>query len=118
MVPALKLPEPSRLTIVDSVFVSVAVLAKLTPVATFAEVTPPTLATTVAPCVPVTSPTRGPVKLVAEVAVEALPVRLPVTLPVKLAAMVPALKFPETSRLTIVDVVFASVAAFAANSAA
>ena len=46
-----------------------------------------------------------------------LPVKLPVTLPVRDAVIVPALKFPFASRLTMVPAVFASVAALA-NSVA
>ena len=46
-----------------------------------------------------------------------LPVKLPVTFPVKDPVILPALKFPFASRLTIVLTVFASVAAFA-NSVA
>jgi hypothetical protein len=105
IVPAVKLPDPSRLTIVDAVFALVAPLARLAPVATLAAVTPPTLATTVAPCVPVTSPLSEPVSDPAEVAVDALPV--------KFAVIVPAVKLPEPSRLTIVDAVFALVAVLA-----
>ena len=46
-----------------------------------------------------------------------LPVKLPVTFPVKVAVIVPALKFPLASRLTIVLIVLFSVAAFAKISA-
>ena len=49
MVEAEKLPEASRCTIVLAVFVLVAPLAARAPLATFAAVCPPTLATTVAP---------------------------------------------------------------------
>ena len=105
MVPAIKLPLASRLTIVLAVLASVAALAKASPVATSAAADPPTLETTVAPCVPVTSPTRLPLKLPAVVAVVALPDNA--------AVMVPAVKLPLASRLTIALAVLASVAAFA-----
>ena len=42
---------------------------------------------------------------------EVLPLMSPVTLPVRLEVMVPAEKFPDPSRLTIVLTVFALVAA-------
>jgi hypothetical protein len=67
-------------------------LAALAPAATFAAVTPPTVETTVAPCVPVTSPGSGPEKLLAVAAVAtepaivvvlALPLRFPVNEPAK-----------------------------------
>ena len=61
---------------------------------------------------PVTSPTNGPLKY------PAVPVRLPVTLPIKVAVIVPALKFPTESRLTIWFAVFVLVAAFASTVAA
>src|SRR5580658_7827348 len=83
IVPAEKLPVASRLTSVPGVLAVVAPLAALAPLATLPAVTPPTLDTTVAPCVPVTSPESGPVKLVAVlakmavVALVALPARLP-----------------------------------------
>ena len=99
IVPALKLPEALRSTIVLGVFLGVAALARTVAAATLAAVCPPTVLTTVAPCVPVTSPTKDPVKLVA--------------LPVKFAVIVPALKLPEASRFTIVLAVFAEVAALA-----
>lgn len=46
-----------------------------------------------------------------------LPVRLPVTFPVNAPVIVPAEKFPLLSRLTIVDAVFAFVAALAVDTA-
>jgi hypothetical protein len=49
----------------------------------------------------------------AVAAVPALPLTFPVTFPVKAAEMVPALKLPEPSRLTICEAVLAFVAAFA-----
>jgi hypothetical protein len=105
MVPAAKLPEASLLTIVDAVFKFVAALARVVADAMFAADWLPTKDTTVAPCVPVTSPERDPVKLVAEVAVDAFPLRL--------AVMVPAAKLPEPSLFTIVETVLVLVAALA-----
>lgn len=102
IVPAAKLPEASLLTIADAVFRLVAELAEVAPLATFAALTPPTEATTVADCVPVTSPDRDPEKLVVEVA-----------FPIKFAVMVPAEKFPDASLFTIVETVLEGVAAFA-----
>src|SRR6185295_6576897 len=52
-VPAVKLPEASRLTIVLTVLALAAALAAEAPAATLAAVWPPTLETTVAPWVPV-----------------------------------------------------------------
>lgn len=109
-VPAVKFPDASRRTIVEAVLLEVAALAKLAPEATLAAVTPPTEETTVADCVPVTSPAKLPEKLVAEVAV--------VAFPDKLAVMVPALKFPDASLRTIVEAVLAEVAALARTVAA
>ncbi len=109
--PATKLPPASRLTIVFAVFEDVAALARIVAAFTFAAVDPPTVETTVAPCVPVTSPASAPVKLVdvaavvADVAVVALPNKLPV--------ISPAVKLPPASRLTIVFAVLALVAALA-----
>src|ERR1039458_8115771 len=71
--PAEKLPLPSRLTRLFGVLALVAALAAMVPLATFAAVCPPTEATTVAPCVPDTSPATVPTKLVAEVAMAAVP---------------------------------------------
>src|SRR5207244_1439393 len=105
IVPAEKLPLASRLTIVLAVLALVAALASAAPPATFAAVCPPALETTVAACVPVTSPARLPEKFVVLVAVVALPLRAPV--------IVPAEKLPEASRLTIVLAVLALVAALA-----
>jgi hypothetical protein len=48
MVPALKLPDASLLTIVDAVLRFVEALARFAPEATFEAVTPPTVETTVA----------------------------------------------------------------------
>jgi len=79
MAPAEKLPEASLFTIVFAVFALVAALAAVVPEETVAADTPPTLETTVALCVPVTSPDKEPEKLLAvvaelaAVAVEALP---------------------------------------------
>ena len=90
MVPALKLPEASRWTIVFGVLVLVAALAAVTPLATLAADCPPTVETTVAFWVPVTSPASDPEKLfavvalvalVAVVALVALPARLPLNVP-------------------------------------
>src|SRR5438552_1117430 len=87
IVPAVKLPEPSRRTMALGVLVETA------------------FETTVAPCVPVTWPARLPEKFVVLVAVVALPLRAPV--------IVPAEKLPPASRLTIALAVLAFVAAFA-----
>src|SRR5579863_10017000 len=94
IVVALKLPDASRLTIALFVSALVAALANTVAAATFAAVCPPTKLTTVALCVPVTSPASEPEKLPALVAVAALPF--------KLAVMVPAEKLPDASRNTIV----------------
>jgi hypothetical protein len=51
-----KLPEASLRTIVDTLLMLVAALARLAPAATLAALTPPTVETTVAARVPVTSP--------------------------------------------------------------
>lgn len=102
MVPAEKLPEESLLTIVEAVLVLTAAFASNSAECTSAAAEPPTDETTVAPWVPVTSPTKEPLKLVAELAVVALPDRL--------AVMVPAEKSPEESRFTIVSGVFSEVA--------
>src|SRR5271163_564644 len=79
--PAAKLPDPSRITMVPGVFVLVAEMAALAAPATFAADCPPTLETTVAPCVPTTSPESEPEKLLAVVAVVALPFKLPLKPP-------------------------------------
>ena len=55
--------------------------------------------TTVAPCVPITSPTKEPEKLVA--------------VPLNVAVMVPALKLPDESRVTIAFIVLLLVAVVA-----
>src|SRR6266508_280339 len=68
IVPAVKLPEPSRLTMALAVLASVAPLAAVVPLATLAAVWPPTEETTVLDCVPVTSPARLPVKLLGAAA--------------------------------------------------
>src|ERR1043165_8035891 len=91
-----KLPAASRLTMVLGVGEEVAALAALAPRATLAAVTPPTLTTEVADCVPVTSPLSAPVKFAAE------PLTLPVTLPFRFPLMVPTVKLPLASRFTIV----------------
>jgi len=106
IVPAEKLPEASRLTMVLAVLALVAALAAVVAEATLEAVCPPTVATTVAPCVPVTSPAKLPLKLVDVVAV--------VALPLSAAVIVPAEKLPEASRLTMVLAVLALVAALAA----
>src|SRR5437870_4036956 len=61
-VPAVKLPDESRLTIVDTVLALVAAFAAVVAVATFAAVAPPTVATVAAVepgPVAVTSPVRA-----------------------------------------------------------
>src|ERR1019366_8854810 len=72
MVPALKLPEASRLTIALTVLALAAALAATAPLATLAAGCPPTLATNVEPCDPVTSPASDPEKLLAVAAVVAV----------------------------------------------
>src|ERR1051325_11663773 len=67
-VPAVKLPEASRLTMVLAVFALVAALAALAPLATAAAASCPTLATDVALRVPVTSPLKLPLTLEATLA--------------------------------------------------
>ena len=57
---------------------------------------------------PVTSPVKDPLKLVAVVAVVAL-----VALPVRFAVIVPAEKLPDPSRRTIAFAVLVAVAVFA-----
>src|SRR5262249_5533251 len=111
IVPALKLPEPSLFTIAFGVLVAVAAFAAVVAKATFAADCPPTKDTTVAPCVPVTSPANDPVKFVVLPAVVA--VVAVVALPFKFAVIVPALKFPDGSRDTIAFAVFAFVAVVA-----
>src|SRR5580658_1171029 len=91
--PAAKLPLASRFIIVLAVSRLVAAFASTVAAATFAAVCPPTKLTTVALCVPVTSPLNDPVKLVAVVAV--------VALPLKFAVIVPAAKLPDESRTTM-----------------
>jgi hypothetical protein len=103
--PAAKLPLASRLTIVLAVSRLVAAFARTVAAATFAAVCPPTVLTTVALCVPVTSPLNDPVKLVAVVAV--------VAFPDKFAVMVPAEKLPDESRATIALAVLRLVAVVA-----
>src|SRR4029434_977283 len=103
--PAEKPPVAVRLTMVLAVFALVAALASTVAAATLAAVCPPTKLTTVAPCVPVTSPINDPLKLVAVVAV--------VALPLKFAVIVPAAKLPDPSRKTMVFAVFALVAVVA-----
>ena len=68
---------------------SVAALARLAPAATLAAVRPPIEDTTVAPWVPVTSPTKLPVKPAA------VPDTLPVTFPDKVPVTLP-ITFPVT----------------------
>ena len=102
---AAKLPDPSRLTIWFAVLALVALLASTVAAATFDALCPPTKLTTVALCVPVTSPDNDPEKLVAVVAV--------VALPLKFAVMVPAEKLPDASRATMALAVLALVAVVA-----
>src|SRR5579863_7563997 len=105
MVPAEKLPDASRFTMALAALRFVAALARTAPAATFEAVCPPTVLTTVALCVPVTSPVSEPEKLVAVVAVVALPLRL--------AVIVLAEKLPEASRFTIALALSRFVAALA-----
>ena len=83
MVEPEKLPEASRSTIVLAEDALVAALAARAPRPRWPPFCPPTLATTVAPCVPVTSPVSEPEKLLAVAAVVALPPKLPVNVPLK-----------------------------------
>jgi hypothetical protein len=94
--PAAKLPVPSRLTTAFGVSRFVALFASTVAAATFAAVCPPTKLTTVAFCVPVTSPLNEPVKLAELAAVVAV-----VAFPDKFAVIVPAEKLPDASRTTI-----------------
>jgi hypothetical protein len=102
---ALTTPFPSLFTIAFGVFPLVAAFAMLAPLATFAAVTPPTWLTTVAPCVPVTSPANAPVKFTALPAVVAL-----VAFPTKAPVIVPTMKFPFPSRFTTAFAMFSLVA--------
>jgi hypothetical protein len=106
--PAAKLPLASRFTMALAVSRLVAAFARTVAAATFAAVCPPTVLTTVALCVPVTSPLNDPVKLVEVVAVVAV-----VAFPDKFAVIVPAEKLPDESRATISFAVFALVAVVA-----
>jgi hypothetical protein len=117
IVPAVKLPEPSRATIALAVFADVAVVAELLTfkaveiVASFVSTIAADAlmsASTITPAaIEVALPTdvTSPVKLALVVTVDALPV--------KEAVIVPALKFPDASRATIADAVFADVAVVA-----
>jgi hypothetical protein len=103
IVPALKLPEPSRATIVETVFALVALEVTVN-----VEV-PDWLAVKVAePDRPVPETARVNVPLLTFAAVVAV-----VALPFNAAVMVPALKLPEASRATIAFAVFALVAVVA-----
>lgn len=68
IVPAENPPLPSRRTMVLGFERAVEALARVDPDATLEALEPPTMATTVEDWVPVTSPFKGPKKLVAEVA--------------------------------------------------
>ena len=85
--------------------------------------TPAIFVTTVAPCVPLTSPAKAPVKFVALTAVKAVSALVAdraltaesalvaaVALPAKFPVIVPAAKSPFASRRTIVPPVLSSVA--------
>lgn len=67
-----KLPLASRRTSVFGVFAEVAVLIDCVALPTLAAVWPPTVETTVAPCVPDMSPDKLPVKFAALAAVSAV----------------------------------------------
>jgi hypothetical protein len=83
--------------------------------AVLATVFPCSLPTTVALCVPVTSPESDPLKFVAVVAVVAdVALVAVVALPLRLPVIVPAAKFPDASRFTIMLAVFVEVALLAA----
>jgi hypothetical protein len=72
MLVLVKFPPLVRFTIVLGVFALVAALARTTPEATLAAVCPPTVATVVAFCHPVTSPASEPEKLMAVIAFVAI----------------------------------------------
>lgn len=101
-----KFPLESRTTIRLATLFDVAELAAEAPEATVDAESPPTCETTVADCVPVTSPNMLPVKLTAEFAFVAVPIRLAVT--------TLAEKLPLESRTTILFAVLPEVAEFAA----
>jgi hypothetical protein len=107
MVPALKLPEASRATMVDPVFAFVAFDV------TVKVALPDWLAVNVCePDRPVPDTFIVRVPLLTLAAVVAV-----VALPLKLAVIVPALKLPEASRATRVEAVFAFVALVASVTA-
>ena len=111
IVPAVKFPEASRFTSVETVLALVPAFAVTAPAATTAAVCPFTSETAVADCVPVTSPAREPEKLVA-----VLPFKefvASVALPAKFAVTIPAAKFPAASRVTMELAVFALAAVVA-----
>jgi hypothetical protein len=104
IVPALKLPEPSRATIVETVFKLVAF-----DVTVNVEL-PDWLAVKEAePDRPVPETPKDSVPLLTFAAVVAV-----LALPFNAAVMVPAEKLPEPSRATMADAVFALVAVVAA----
>jgi hypothetical protein len=117
IVPAVKFPLASRATIALAVFADVAVVAELLTfdaveiVASLVSTMPADAlmsASTITPAaIAVALPTEvtSPVKLALVVTVDALPV--------KEAVIVPALKFPDASRATMADAVFAFVAVVA-----
>ena len=104
IVPALKLPEASRATMVEPVFAFVAFDA------TVNVELPDWLAVKVAePDRPVPETAIDNVPLLTFAAVVAV-----VALPLSAAVMVPALKLPDASRATIAEAVLAAVAVVAA----
>lgn len=105
IVPAEKFPEASLLTIVDAVLRDVELFARVTPEATLEDDIPPTVETTVALWIPVTSPEREPEKLV-----DVIEEVEEVAFPLREAVMVPAEKLPEASLVTIADGVLDDVA--------
>ena len=101
-----KLPDASLFTIVDAVLEEVAAFAANSAECIFAALDPPTNDTTVADCVPVTSPDKEPVKLVDVIDVVDV-----VALPDKDAVMTFAEKLPDESLKTNVLGVSMEVAA-------
>ena len=81
MVPALKLPDPSRRTIALAVFAFVAAFASTAPAATFAAVCPPTFATLGEAAVPDRSPASCTMPFDPAAASETASVRFPDSAP-------------------------------------
>ena len=108
IVAPVKFPFTSRRTSVPGVLAATAAFARIAALARFAALTPPTFATTVAPCVPVTSPSKAPLKSTASSALKA--VVAVAAFPSRFALIVPAEKSPLKFRRTIAPGVFALLA--------